>query len=235
MVKSPSKKQFRARRPARDPGYPEIMVGRREVLGRLGLLAGGALSSVVLIRCGVDVAGGMSYTGVSVTPRSATVAVGAAASFKAGFDDESGYEVVTSIATWVAEDPAIATVDARGQATGVAAGTTKIRAEYSGYRDAATLTVRGPKVVKLEVSPASPTVQVAGQLQLEARAHHADGSRVDVTDRVEWSCVDKAIAVVSGAAKGQITGVAPGATIVSASLETAEGVKVCSTTLTVTA
>lgn len=78
---------------------------------------------------------------VTVTPSSASVAVGGTQQFAASAEDESGSPVETTY-TWASADPAIATVDQAGLATAVSAGTVLIRATAAnGVYGEATLTV----------------------------------------------------------------------------------------------
>ena len=82
-------------------------------------------------------------TTVTVSPSSASVAVGATQQFTAAATDASGATVAATY-TWTSADPAIATVDAAGLATGKAQGTTTIRAVApNGVYGEATLTVGG--------------------------------------------------------------------------------------------
>lgn len=96
-------------------------------------------------------------TSVTVSPSSASVAVGATQRFSAAASDATGASVTTTY-TWSSTNPAVATVDATGLATGVAAGTTVIRAVApNGVYGEATLSVgssgggSGSKLVLNEV------------------------------------------------------------------------------------
>ncbi|HEV2146305.1 MAG TPA: lamin tail domain-containing protein [Longimicrobiaceae bacterium] len=78
---------------------------------------------------------------VTVSPSSATVGAGATQQFTATATDDAGSTVATTF-TWTSADPAVATVDGSGLATGVAAGTATIRATApNGVYGEATLTV----------------------------------------------------------------------------------------------
>lgn len=78
---------------------------------------------------------------VTVTPGSASIVAGATQQFTATAADAAGASLTTSY-SWSSADTAVATVDAAGLATAVAAGTTTIRATAAnGVIGEATLTV----------------------------------------------------------------------------------------------
>lgn len=113
-------------------------------------------------------------TTVTVTPSSATVAPGATQQFTATATDAGGATVTTTF-TWSSADAAIATVDGAGLATGVAAGTTTIRAAApNGVYGEATLTVGsgsggdggGIVVNELMPNPAAVTDDVGEWLEV---------------------------------------------------------------------
>ncbi|MBU6470719.1 MAG: Ig-like domain-containing protein [Gammaproteobacteria bacterium] len=102
--------------------------------------------------------GGGSYTGsgqvatITIAPATATITVNGTQQYTAVAKDSSGNTVSGVTYTWASSSPAVATVNANGLATGVAAGTTMITASvtYSGgiygmgttiTSNAATLTV----------------------------------------------------------------------------------------------
>ncbi|HEX2076525.1 MAG TPA: lamin tail domain-containing protein [Longimicrobium sp.] len=78
---------------------------------------------------------------VTVAPSSATITVGSAYTFTATATDSAGRTTSTTY-TWSSANPAVATVDASGRATGVAVGTAVIRATAgNGVYGEASLTV----------------------------------------------------------------------------------------------
>jgi uncharacterized protein YjdB len=84
-------------------------------------------------------------TGVSVSPATGTVTVGATQQFSAtGADTEGGSSDLTGSATWSSSDPTIATIDASGLARGVSPGTATITATSGGFSATAALTVDAP-------------------------------------------------------------------------------------------
>jgi hypothetical protein len=86
---------------------------------------------------------------IAVTPRAVTIAKGATTAFRAtGFYTDGSSNFVSGVA-WQSSTPAVATIGADGTATGVAAGTTTIRAEFNGVRDSTTLSVSSSGVQSL--------------------------------------------------------------------------------------
>jgi hypothetical protein len=79
---------------------------------------------------------------ISVTPGSPSFLVGASQQLAAiGTYSDDSTQDLTSLATWVASNPAVASVSASGLATGVSAGTATITATMSGVSGGSTVTV----------------------------------------------------------------------------------------------
>ncbi|HEX2189051.1 MAG TPA: Ig-like domain-containing protein [Longimicrobiaceae bacterium] len=80
---------------------------------------------------------------VTVAPSSAEIGVGETQQFTATLTDLHGNPVAAAVA-WSSSDPAVATVDGSGLATGVAEGTVTVTASSGGASGSASLTVRNP-------------------------------------------------------------------------------------------
>ena len=92
------------------------------------LAMAGALAFVgVLAGCGDDVTV-TTPTVVTVTPPSATIAVGGTVTFTASVTGDIANKTVT----WSSSDASKATVDANGKVTGVAVGNASIIAQSAG-------------------------------------------------------------------------------------------------------
>jgi uncharacterized protein YjdB len=87
-----------------------------------------------------------TLTGVTVSGNN-TVTAGQTVQFQAnaGFSD-GATESVTSSATWASDNGSVATVNGSGLATGVAAGTTQIRATHQNLSGSAPLQVNAAAV-----------------------------------------------------------------------------------------
>ncbi|NML61227.1 DUF3494 domain-containing protein [Massilia sp. RP-1-19] len=84
----------------------------------------------------------VTLSSISITPASATIAVGANQNFVAvGTYSDNSTAVITNNATWTSSATGIATVLNTGAATGIAAGTTNITATFGGTSATAALTV----------------------------------------------------------------------------------------------
>ena len=119
----------------------------------LGVVTGVALGEVTI----TATAGGQSatatvkvaeptVTSISVTPATATVAVGATTQLTAV---REGLFVEDLPVEWSSSDPSVATVDENGVVTGVAAGTVTITATSGGQSASATVTVLSMKTITI--------------------------------------------------------------------------------------
>jgi hypothetical protein len=81
---------------------------------------------------------------VTVTPATASVAVGQTVQLAATPKDASGNALAGRVVTWASSAPAMATVNASGLVTGVAAGAATITATSEGQSGTAPITVTAP-------------------------------------------------------------------------------------------
>jgi trimeric autotransporter adhesin len=168
----------------------------------------------------------VSVATVTIDPPAPTVAVAFTTPLTAVTKDAAGNVLADRAIAWHSEAPGVATVDGAGVVTGVSPGEAVIVAESEGKSGAVTVTVIPAPVEQVEVQPPDPTVQVGLTITLSAVLRDALGNVLG--DRqVDWASVTPAVATVDAA--GIVTGVAPGTTTVTA---TVEG-KVGSTTVTV--
>ena len=165
---------------------------------------------------------------ITVTPASATIAVGGIQQFAATTRDSAGGVLTGRVITWVSTAPAVATVNASGRATGVSAGSASIIATSEGKSDTSVVTVIVVPVASVTVTPATASIVVGGTQQFSATTRDSAGGVL--TGRViTWASTAPAVATVSA------TGLATGVTAGSASIiGTSEG-KADTSALTVTA
>ncbi|MEP0203333.1 MAG: Ig-like domain-containing protein [Halioglobus sp.] len=135
---------------------------------------------------------------------------------------------VTSSVTWESTDPAVASIDASGNARALSAGETNINATLKGkgsqiLRDSAVLQVKSNPVVieELTISPPEASLAVSEAAQFVATARLSDGTTQDVSGQVTWRTDNADIALVD--TSGLLTAVGAGDTLLRAKL-TAEGV-----------
>jgi uncharacterized protein YjdB len=165
----------------------------------------------------------VTLSSISVTPATASVQAGSALQFTAtGTYSDGSTGDITSQATWTSADTTIATIDAKGNASGVAEGSTTITASYQGGSGSATLKVTAAKTLSsIVVSPSNPTVQAGATQQFTATGTYSDGSTADITSQTAWTSADTTVLTVD--AKGLATGVAAGSTTVGAALNNVTG------------
>ena len=155
-----------------------------------------------------------TLSSVAVTPNPAAIEIGATQQFiaTATYSDNST-KVVTTTASWKSANTGIATVNATGVATGVAAGPTTVTATFNGVSGSATLNVTATTI---SISPNPASFAVGATQQFTATATTPGGSPTDVTATATWTVGNTSVATV--AAGGLATGVAAGSTTIKASL-----------------
>ncbi|HEX7940053.1 MAG TPA: Ig-like domain-containing protein, partial [Gemmatimonadaceae bacterium] len=113
-----------------------------------------------------------------------------------GYDERGGRSRPPDI-VWSSASPAIATVSAAGEVTGLAAGSTTITATMDTLTANATVLVSVPNPGgQVTVSPASASVQRNSTVQLSAVLRDSAGS-IRTAQQVAWSSADINVATVS--------------------------------------
>jgi hypothetical protein len=127
-----------------------VSAGSAQVIAALGGMADTVTVSVTTIA--------PTLVGVTVSPKPATVAVGATTALAATADySDSSFNTITAQAAWSSTAPGVATVS-QGVVTGVSAGSVEIIATFNGLADTCqvTVTVSGPPgIYPLRVGPTS--------------------------------------------------------------------------------
>jgi 6-phosphogluconolactonase (cycloisomerase 2 family) len=173
---------------------------------------------------------------ITVTPALPTVNIGATQQFTATgtYSHPSGPNTtqdITAQVTWASATTAAATISASGLATGVATGTSVVSAMLSGITGQTLLTVTPVNVlISIAVTPAFPTIAAGATQQFTATgtyAHSGANTTQDITGQVTWASATPAAATID--ASGLATGVANGASVISATLSGITG----QTTLTI--
>ncbi len=171
-------------------------------------------ASVTVTGCPLPVAS------VSVTPATATIGVGQTAQYAAITRDAFGNPLGGRTVTWSSSNPAVATVNGAGQATGVAVGSATLTATSEGKSGTAAILVTNVPVASVTVSPATASVPAGQTVQLTATLKDANGNTL--TGRtVTWSSDNTAVATVS--ASGLVSGVVAGAATITATSEAKTG------------
>jgi len=167
---------------------------------------------------------------IAVTPQAPTVLIAATRQLAVvGTYSDASTRDLTATSTFVSATPASASVSTGGLVTGAAFGSAIITASNGGKSATTTVTVPAATLVSIAVTPAASTVAVGGLQQFVATATYSDKTSAFVTGTAVWSSNSPTIGVVSTG--GAATGIAAGATTITA---TVEG-KSASAALTVTA
>jgi uncharacterized protein YjdB len=156
---------------------------------------------------------------VVVTPETATLVVGKSTTLIAKTLDAGGDELSGRPITWSSSNEDVASVSSTGKVLGVAPGSATITATSEGKSDKATITVVAP-VSTVTVQPDSISVIIGNTSALGVTVKDASGNTL--TGRtVTWKSDNTGVATVND--QGVVTGVAAGATTVTATSEGKSG------------
>ena len=142
------------------------------------------------------------------------------------FYDGSGNRTVdlTTAVTWTSSNETAAKISAQpgdiGRATGAAAGTTTISADFRGLgSDAAELTVNEPQLLGLNIDPPTGSLAVGETLQLQVTAQYdSTPVSVDVTKDATWTTSNPFVVDFSDPNNpgGKLVGVNSGSAVITA-------------------
>jgi len=169
---------------------------------------------------------------IAVTPANPSIVKGATEQFTAtGTFSDNSTQNLTSTATWTSQTTTVATITTGGLATGVAAGTSTIKAASGAISGSTTLTVTAtaPTLVSIAVTPANPSIAKGTTQQFTATGTFSDNSTQNLTSTATWTSQTTTVATI--AAGGLARAVGAG----SSKIQAASGAISGSTTLTVTA
>jgi uncharacterized protein YjdB len=173
-----------------------------------------------------------TLTGVGVSPSTASIVAGSSQQLTATatYSDGSSSNI-TSTANWASGNTSLATINASGMVTGIAAGSVAVTASMNSLSGSATLTVTAvaKTLQSITVSPANPSISAGANQQFTATATYSDNSTADVTSTVSWNSGSSSVATIASA--GLATAVASGSSTITASLNGVSGTAI----LTVTA
>jgi len=124
---------------------------------------------------------------------------------------------VTDQCQWRTGNQGVAEITEEGTLTGVASGSTTAEASFGTLKGSSNVTVTGPNLTSLVISPLNFNMLRLNFQQMVATATFADGSSRDVTNNVTWTS-----SVPSGAAINSATGLIralfPGVAVIRAHL-----------------
>jgi trimeric autotransporter adhesin len=156
---------------------------------------------------------------IVVTPANASAPPGGSLQMRAvAVHLDGSTSDVTSQATWASSRLAVATVSASGLVSARTPGNTDISATHQGVDGSTQFTVTTVATVGITIAPASATIGHGETRSFTASLAFADNTSQDVTESVQWSVDDPAIASVSNQSgqRGQVTALAAGQTTLRA-------------------
>lgn len=174
--------------------------GATEITAASGNISGRTTATVQLV-----------LTTINVSPNPAVVKVGTARIFTAQTLNQLNAPVVAQI-TWTSSNPAVGAIDPAGLFTALTTGNTTITAASGAVTGQALVSVETPRLATISVTPANPTVLIAGTQQLNAAALDQFGD--PATDQIVWTSSNPAIGTVN--ANGLFVGLVPGTVTVRA-------------------
>ncbi len=155
----------------------------------------------------------------TISPLNASIQPGTTQQFSATgtFATGGGTGDVTTQTTWTSSDPAIATINNAGLATGIAFGTVTISGNCQCYITRTSLSVSSQAVTitSIATTPANATIAIGGTQQFVATATYSDGASSVITSSAIWTSSDSTIATVSSG--GLVTGLTSGNVTITAS------------------
>jgi phospholipase C len=169
---------------------------------------------------------------IAVTPVNASIPLGDSQQFTAkGTYTDGSTQDVSAAVTWGSSAVAVANITGQGLATCVGTGTTTISATSGGVTGSTTLTVGGPALLSISVTPANPSSFPGSMQQFTATGTYTDGSTQNLTASVTWGSSNPVAAAISNTlgSQGLATSAGIGATAISATSGSVTG----STVLTV--
>ncbi len=170
----------------------------------------------------------VAVTGVSVSPTSASIAVGGTQQLTATIAPANATNKTVS---WSSSNTSVATVSSSGVVTGVAAGSATITVTtQDGSKTATcavTVTATTVPVTGVTVSPTTASVNVGATTALTATVAPANATNKTLS----WSSNNTSVATVSSS--GVVTGVAAGSATIT--VTTQDGSKTATSAITVSA
>jgi uncharacterized protein YjdB len=157
---------------------------------------------------------------VEVNPASLQLTAGETRTVTARVLDADGASLVERRPFWSTQNPQVATVSQSGVVTAVAAGNTTVAASAGGKSGLVQVAVGARPVSQVRIAPTSASVEQGAMVTL--RADPVDATGGSVTGRpVFWATSDAAIATVTST--GVVTGIAPGAVTITATVDGVDG------------
>jgi len=200
--------------------FSRIVVIAGLVFGLTSCGGGGASSGILA----AATASGAVLQYLVVTPGvPPTLSKGSTQQFVAtGYYSDGTWQTLTPSVTWNSSTPTMASINAAGQAAGLAIGSTNITASAGGIASLpVTLHVMQAKLTSIAITSTNPTSIGVGQAsQYAVTGTYSDGFTQDITPSVSWygtsSVVD--MNTMYTTTPGLAIGIAPGAATITANV-----------------
>ena len=183
---------------------------------------------------------------IVVSPASSTITLDERLPLRAEVRDDSGAVVPDAAVTWTVQDPRIVSISADGVVTALAVGTSKIAANALGKSGIATVSVASstpppspptppsptppsvsqPTVARVDISPATSSLQAGETRNLAATPRDARGNSIGGKSAA-WASDNPAVAAVNA---GHVTTSKVGVATITATVDGVRG----TATITVT-
>lgn len=174
------------------------------MLTRIFILGVSLLTALLLSGCSDS---GLELTSIQITPDKMTTLGASGLTLAKGnsqpfiaigtYKNETSADITESVTWWVS-DNTIASIDANGIATGLAAGTAIIRATKADVdSNELVLTVTNAVLESIQVTPAQVSVAYGNSQQLIAIGSYSDNTTVNITSSVSWLPADPEVATVT--------------------------------------
>lgn len=194
-----------------------------------------AVLCIAMVACTISsTPGSQTPVSLSILPANPTLPLGLAQSFLAIAKLHDGTsQDVSRVALWTSSNPAVASIDSKGNLKTLSQGSTTVTAAYASLTATSGVTVTPPGVIAVNINPANPSpIEVGNTLQFTASGTMSDGSNPpDITNKVKWASSNSSVADITsgGLAKGDAVGV----TLISATYGTGQNAPVGFATLIV--
>jgi len=150
-------------------------------------------------------------TGITITPISATIPVGATQTFRAtgSFSDGTSQDI-TLDSKWTSSNPTDAKVTFQGRILAANPNpSVTITATFGGVSGTTLLNVTNATLTSITLAPTSANLAPGSTITFQATGHYSDGTTANLTSLASWLSDTPSVATVSaGTALGQSAGTA---------------------------
>lgn len=139
---------------------------------------------------------------ITVTPAAPSIVRGSTQQLTAtGFYSDGSSKNITSSVQWTSASAGVASVSSSGLVTALAPGTSTITASFGSISGSASLAVTtpAPTLVSISITPAAASISLGTTQQFSAVGTYSDQSAADLTNQVNWTVTNSAVASISGA------------------------------------